>query len=214
MHSLEKSDKKKGLENNKILSEMVDRGKDLSMILDATAGNRTMWAHKNSDNIIYIDVEKKLEVPPTIFASCESTPFPDNFFDAIFYDPPHNWGGGVHYFSFPSKHERKEVFPNAGGIPTYYGWDKYKSRHALIRHIYNAQQEFRRVLKPDGLLFFKWNEMRVDIYRILSIFHDWYELMRLYIQDPSHTAGEHQTYWIILTQKHERIAQQSLEQWG
>lgn len=169
-----------------------------------------MWAHKHAPNIIYIDVERKLEVKPTIFASCEQTPFPNHTFDAIFYDPPHNWGGATHYFSFPSKRERKEVFPNASGVPTYYGWDKYKTRHALIRHIYNAQSEFKRILHPTGLLFLKWNEMRIPIHRILSVFHDWLELMRLYVNDPSHTAGQHQTYWVILTQRQERVAQQPL----
>jgi len=182
------------------------------MILDATAGNRTMWAYKHSDNIIYIDIEKRLEVPPTMFADYRCTPFPDNTFDAIFFDPPHNWGAAIHYFSFPSKAERREVFPNVKGIPTYYGWDKYKTRHTMVKSIYEAQKEFRRILKPDGLLYLKWNEMRISLDRILTAFTDWVELMRLYIQDPSHTAGEHQTYWVILCKKEGKTSQQPLLQ--
>lgn len=180
------------------------------MILDATAGNRTMWQHKRHPHIIYIDVEKKLEVKPTMWASNEHTPFPDELFDAIFYDPPHNWGGAIHYFSFPSKAERMEVFPNASGIPTYYGWDKFKTRNRLIKHIYNTQKEFRRILKPDGLLWFKWNEMRIALSRILGAFAEWQVLLTLYIEDPTHTAGHHQTYWICMCKKEGKTLQTPL----
>jgi len=182
------------------------------MILDATAGNRTMWEKKNVDNIVYIDIEKKLDVRPTIWASNEQTPFPDKTFDVIFYDPPHNWGASKYYFAFASARERKEFYPKASGVPTYYGWDKFKTRPKLIKHMYNAQKEFQRILKDDGILWFKWNEMRMLLNRVLTIFHDWHELMRLYINDPTHTAGEHQTYWICMCKKREKTAQQPLLQ--
>lgn len=180
------------------------------MILDANAGNRTMWQHKNSENIIYIDMERKLEVPPTMFCLNHQTPFQDKVFNAIFFDPPHNWGGAIHYFSFPSKAERKKVFPDATGIPTYYGWDKFKSRGGLVSNIFKAQLEFKRILKDDGLLYFKWNEMRITLNQILPAFSEWIVLMKLYINDPTHTAGEHQTYWVIMQKKVGKVAQQPL----
>jgi len=49
-----------------------------------------MWTHKNSKNIIYIDIEKQLWNKPTIYADCTQTPFKDKTFDAIFFDPPHD----------------------------------------------------------------------------------------------------------------------------
>lgn len=182
------------------------------MILDATAGNRTMWQIKKPTNIIFIDMEKKLEVKPDVFCDHRQLPFTDSCFDTIFYDPPHNWGGAIHYFSFPNKEERAKVFKDVGGTPTYYGWDKYKHRQALVASIYNTLTEFRRVLKEDGLLWFKWNEMRITINQILTVFHDWNELMRLYIDDPTHTAGKQQTYWVCLSKKKQKTAQQSLTQ--
>jgi len=63
------------------------------MILDATAGNRTMWKVKDAEGIIYIDMERRLMNKPTIFADNNTTPFLDKAFDTIFYDPPHKWGG-------------------------------------------------------------------------------------------------------------------------
>ena len=72
------------------------------MILDATAGNRTMWQTKQADGIIYIDMEKRLEVKPTIFCSNEQTPFRDNTFDNIFYDSPHTYGVYNRSFAQPN----------------------------------------------------------------------------------------------------------------
>ena len=181
------------------------------MILDATAGNRTMWSYKDSDQIIYIDIEKQLEIKPTIFASCESTPFKDKQFHTIFYDPPHTWRDKPFYYSFPSKQALRQVYPSHKGMPTYYGWDKYPSRLQLNAHIYRSQQEFQRILKDDGLLFFKWNEVSIPLRRILTVFHEWTEVMRLHIRDPMQTAGQHQTYWVILTKKPSKSKQTTLE---
>jgi len=59
------------------------------VILDATAGNRKMWRKKDYLDIIYLDIEKGLEVKPTIIADNTQTPFKDKTFHTIFYDPPH-----------------------------------------------------------------------------------------------------------------------------
>jgi len=180
------------------------------MILDATAGNRTMWECKNNPNVIYLDMEKRLEIKPTIFADHRQLPFKDEVFDTIFYDPPHYWGNAVHYFSFPNRELRQTVFPDTSGIPTYYGWDKYKTKSGLIKSIYQAQKEFWRVLKKDGLLWLKWNELAIELRKILAIFNRWRVMMTLYIQDPTHTAGKHQTYWVCLCKDLRKAAQTTL----
>jgi len=182
------------------------------MILDATAGNRTMWQIKQVDGIIYLDMERKLKNKPTIFADNTNTPFPAELFDTILYDPPHNWGGGDEPNPiYPSeiKKWKQEHQPFAF---TYYGWDKYKTRIGLIRHVYQAQKEFHRILKPDGLLWFKWNEMRIPLDRILACFDRWLELIRLRVDDPSHTAGAQQTFWVLFSKKIEETQQQQLTQ--
>jgi len=167
-----------------------------------------MWQIKQVDNIIYLDMERKLKNKPIIFADNTQTPFPAELFDTILYDPPHNWGGGDEpnpIYPGEIKKWKQEHQPFAF---TYYGWDKYKSRIGLIRHVYQAQKEFQRILKPDGLLWFKWNEMRIPLDRILACFTDWLELMRLYIADPTHTASQHQTFWVVFAKKRE-IKQQT-----
>jgi len=171
------------------------------MILDATAGNRTMWQWKDCPDILHIDMDNELEVKPDMLADNTQLPFLPQTFNTIFYDPPHTWGGHTHYFSFRNRAERAKVFPHCTGVPTYYGWDKYKTKDALINHLNRAAKEFRRVLKDDGLLWIKWNEMSMPLRTILVIFREWVELMRLYVHDPSHTAGQAQTYWILLTKE-------------
>lgn len=169
-----------------------------------------MWTHKNSDTIIYIDVEKRLEVKPTIFCSNEQTPFKDDTFDTIFYDPPHTWGVYHRSFSQPNLELQRKVFPKGTKLDPYYGWDKFSSRQKLIRHIYNAQEEFKRILKPDGLLLLKWNEMSISKPRVLSIFNNWMELIDMILSSVVHPMGGHRTYWIILQQKQEKVSQQPL----
>lgn len=168
------------------------------MILDATAGNRTMWITKDSENIIYIDSQKRLEVKPTIFCDNTRTPFPDKTFDTIFYDPPQGWGTYNSRHVYPKNTPEYRKILDRPGLPVYYGWEIYKTRRELVRHIYKAGEEFYRILKDDGLLWLKWNVMRIPLYRLLSIFSTWKLMLRIYVKSPSQTAGKHQTFWLSL----------------
>jgi len=183
---------------------------DRRMILDATAGNRTMWLYKNCPDIIYTDIEKKLKNKPTIYADNTNTPFLPQTFDTIFYDPPHNWGGGDEPNPVYPSEIKKWAQKHKPFAFTYYGWDKYKTRVALMAHVYHAQKEFMRILKDDGLLWFKWNEMRIPVDRILACFTDWVQLLTLRVDDVSHTAGKGQTFWICFTKKREKTQQSTL----
>jgi len=171
------------------------------MILDATAGNRTMYRTKNTEHIIYIDIEKKLEVKPTIFASNINTPFLDNTFATIIFDPPHGFGKGHPYYKYPDAKSFTEAWKGYGKIPRYYGWDKLRSGSHLTRYLYDAQKEFQRILKDDGLLWLKWNEVTMERYRIMPIFNDWDELLRIHQSLEETTAGKQRTYWICLCKK-------------
>ncbi len=177
------------------------------MILDATAGNRTMWKHKTSENIIYMDMETTLQVKPTIFCSSHCTSFRDKVFDTIFYDPPHTWGNKTHWHSYPYASKEYLDKYDDHSIPRYYGWDKYDSRGGLAIHIYKAGLEFRRILKDSGLLWLKWNEMSIDIGNILNMLSTWRVLLKLYVHAPTQTAGKHQTFWICLEKKKEKSRQ-------
>jgi len=171
------------------------------MILDATAGNRTMWRYKCSANIIYMDIERKLEVRPTIFADDRCLPFRDKQFDTIFFDPPHAWGSKGHYHVFPRR--SKDYFEtwHDRTIPRYYGWDRYKTKAQLMNYLFKTGAELWRVLKNDGLLWVKWNEMYLSLRTLLTLLTDWRELMQIYMKSPSQTASGHQTYWLCLEKK-------------
>lgn len=171
------------------------------MILDATAGNRTMWQQKNNQNIIYIDIEKTLTRKPTMFADNTLTPFLSQTFDTIFYDPPHSWDTKTGFFSFTTREEYNKMYKPKKSIPTYYGWDKYKTRRGLVAHVYRAQKEFQRILKHDGLLWLKWNEVEIPYLRIKGCFTDWHELLRIYVKSPRQSAGKGQSYWVCLCKK-------------
>jgi len=73
------------------------------MILDAGCGNRTMWKTKECEKIVYMDIERELEVKPSMFGSNKYAPFKDESFTHIFFDPPHGWGEGV------STHEERSL---------------------------------------------------------------------------------------------------------
>jgi hypothetical protein len=180
------------------------------MILDATAGNRTMWKHKNTENIIYIDIEKKLSCKPTIFADNTNTPFLSEIFDTIFYDPPHVIRGGEDlFFSHPDISKRVLTTMGLKGV-VFYGVGRYTTKQAFITHVYRAQKEFYRILKNGGLLWLKWNEVDISLNRILSIFADWHELLRIYVRSPLQTIGKAQTYWVCLTKEKREDSQTAL----
>ena len=180
------------------------------MILDATAGNRTMWQVKDISHIIYVDMERKLKNKPTLFADNTNLPFPNKTFDTIFYDPPHNWGGGDEPNPIYPSEIKKWAEKHKPFAFTYYGWDKYKTRVQLIRHVYMAQKEFYRVLKDDGILLFKWNEMRIPLDRILGAFDRWVQIMDLRVNDITHTASQHQTFWVLFVKEKGKTTQMTL----
>jgi len=171
-----------------------------------------MWRIKDDERIFYIDMELELEVRPTIFCDNTRTPFKDKQFDTIFYDPPHSWKQGEHWYTHPRR--SKEYFERYGdrSIPRYYGWDKYKNKSQLCAHIYKAQTEFIRILKDDGLLWLKWNEVAIELNKVLAYFIDWVELMRLDISARVHPSGEQSTYWVVMAKKQREDVQVDMTQ--
>lgn len=178
------------------------------MILDATAGNRTMWLYKDSENIIYIDMEKKLTVKPIIFCLNTNTPFSDGTFDTIFYDPPHFYNDKSSFYAIPDKETFMQKWKGYGEIPRYYGGDKYKTQTQLIRHVFDAQKEFQRILKFEGVLWLKWNETYITIHTILHLFDNWHEMLRIPVRLSNPNRTKKQTYWVCLC-RHKKKAVQS-----
>ncbi len=180
------------------------------MILDATAGNRTMWLTKDCEHIVYIDMETKLAVKPMIFCSNTNTPFLDGTFHDIFYDPPHFYNDTSSFYVIPDSETFLKKWQGYGTIPRYYGGDKYKTQIALLHHVFDAQKEFRRILTDDGLLWLKWNETYITIGTIMHLFEDWAELLRIKAKLSNPNRTQKQTYWICMCKKKKVVMQLSL----
>jgi hypothetical protein len=179
------------------------------MILDATAGNRSIYQYKKSENIIFIDIEKQLWTKPTMFADSRKLPFKDKTFHTVIFDPPHDWGGDPFDFTMGKFLKSRQWGRTKPYQFTYYGWDKYKHKAEIIKYIYESQKEFARVTTDTGLLIVKWCEVRFTIDRLSTILTEWRLLIEIPVHDPNHTYGQSQTYWLIMEKRKEK--QLSLE---
>lgn len=121
-------------------------------ILDMTCGSRSIWFNKNHLAAVYCDkreedVEinwgkqypglRKLHVHPDIVCDFTALPFPNESFSLVVFDPPHLTGA-------------KET-----------AWlvKKYGKLDSTWPHmLHDGFAEGMRVLKPDGVLIFKWSE--------------------------------------------------------
>ena len=163
-------------------------------ILDATAANRMMWKTNDHPGIMFIDVEKELEYVPDKFMDCTKTDFPDEYFNMILFDPPHNWGipKNKRLFSIPSNKVAQELF---GRNTCYYGLDKFNNKRQLVRFIYDAQEEFKRILNPYGCLWVKWSEYRIMVEAIEPLFRDWSMMMKIRLHKTA--VGKNDSWWIM-----------------
>ena len=133
---------------------MIKRDKK---ILDATYGSRSMWFDKKNPNTIYADKRREkhilcdgrtLEVSPDIQMDFTKMPFEDNKFSLVVFDPPH-----LHKLGKNAWMAKKYgvLFPN---------WET---------DIKAGFDECMRVLKPDGVLIFKWNQNQIKTNKIIQI---------------------------------------------
>ena len=162
------------------------------MMLDLTAGNRTMWTCKDSPYVVFLDVEAELAVPPTVIADSRYLPFRSEVFDIVFFDPPHAWG--------KRKWQGYHCSPrDAYGrhVTAYYGWDKYPTRGALLRYVYDTAREAARVTKPDAALWFKWCDLNSPLEAVLPLLVGWRPLLRIRSSD-ERKLSRAETWWVML----------------
>lgn len=126
-------------------------------ILDACCGSRMMWFDKQNPNTVYADVRTEthtlcdgrvLEVSPDIEMDFTDMAFADGTFSLVVFDPPHLVKLGEK--SWMAKKYGK-LFP---------GWED---------QIKAGFDECMRVLKPQGVLIFKWNENQIKINKIIEV---------------------------------------------
>lgn len=126
-------------------------------ILDATCGSRMIWFDKQHPDAIYMDNRELttilcdgriLNIRPDVIADFRDMPFPDNTFYLVVFDPPHLKKAG-----------------QTSWLAQKYGLlsDNWQDD---IKQGFN---ECMRVLKPNGVLIFKWNEEQVKLKEILEV---------------------------------------------
>ncbi len=126
-------------------------------ILDVCCGSRMFWFDKENKNTIFMDNReledtlcdgRKLEIKPNIVADFRHIPFDNNSFYLVVFDPPH----------------LKQIGENS------YMAKKYgKLTDNWTTDLKQGFNECMRVLKPSGILIFKWNEQQIKLKQILDI---------------------------------------------
>ena len=122
-----------------------------------------MWFQKNHPNAIYCDKRKEewegvfgtmqkqrhLVINPDVQCDFTDLPFEDNSFSLVAFDPPH-------IKNLSDNSWMKKAY---GSLDD--GWEQ------MLR---DGFKECMRVLKPDGVLVFKWSDISISTRKVINIF--------------------------------------------
>ena len=129
----------------------------LQPILDPCCGAKMMWFDKQNQRALFGDVRSEshtlcdgraLEIKPDLVMDFTALPFDDETFRLVVFDPPH-----LIYAGEKSWLRKK------------YGRLNAQWRESLKKGF----AECFRVLKPEGILIFKWNESQIKIKEVLAL---------------------------------------------
>lgn len=154
----------------------------MKQILDACCGGRMFWFDKNNPNTLFVDNrvvdphpvgkgrnQRMFSCQPDRVMDFRKLDLPDNSFSLVVFDPPHFVRAG-----------------NGSYMGQKYGKLDPKTWREDLRAGFS---ECFRVLKPNGVLIFKWNEYQI----LLS------EVLKLTPVQPlfGHPSGKRQeTHWV------------------
>lgn len=135
-------------------------------ILDVTCGSRSIWFDKNHPAAVYCDKrqetyknvwksngghsERECVVSPDVVCDFTDLPFDDDSFSLVVFDPPHLMRGN-----------------DTAWLVKKYG--RLDNNWPSMLH--DGFQECMRVLKPDGVLIFKWSEYDIpaaDVWKAIG----------------------------------------------
>ena len=130
----------------------------MKRVLDACCGSRMFYFDRHDPEVIFADnreVEttlcdgRSLVIKPDVNMDFRDMPFEDNSFKIVVFDPPHLIHAGTGSW----------LAKKYGILPTE--WQQYLKQ---------GFDECMRVLEPDGLLVFKWNEDQIKLADVLKAF--------------------------------------------
>jgi len=146
-------------------------------ILDATAGFRMMWSNKKHPNTVYLD--ERYECEPDIVGDFrELKQFTDETFRLIVFDPPHIIRGTQY---------------NSTGMLNDFGCLQPETWQVDLQ---KAFKELWRVLKPFGVLIFKWSTQQISTAKLKKFFPAeplFYQVTSNKRREKSHS--DYQTLW-------------------
>ena len=118
------------------------------------------WFDKQNSNVIFADKRTEshilcdgrvLEIKPDIELDFTNMPFEDNSFKLVVFDPPHLKKLG---------HNTWMAQKYGVLLPT---WET---------DIKGGFDECMRVVEPNGVLIFKWNEIQITLNQVLNVIKD------------------------------------------
>lgn len=121
-------------------------------------GGRMFWFDKNNSDVVFMDNRKFsdtlcdgriFEVNPDIVGDFRNIPYPDNSFHLVVFDPPHLIKVG----------EKSWIAKKYGRLSP----DTYKD------DLKQGFVECFRILNPNGVLVFKWNETDIKTNEIIKL---------------------------------------------
>ena len=136
---------------------------DLPPVLDACCGSRMFWFDRQDSRAVFVDKRRErhtlpdvsskggsreLVIDPDHQADFTDLPFPDEAFALVVFDPPHFERNGA-----------------TGWVGLKYGTLKGEWRDMLR----DGFAECFRVLRPEGVLIFKWCEDEIPVSQILAL---------------------------------------------
>lgn len=131
-------------------------------ILDMCCGSRMFYFDKSNPNVHFCDIRQGIythmdsgnkritEVKPNTIADFRNLPFEDNSFYQVIFDPPHLKYAGDNSW-----------------LKAKYGSLDRDNWEDDLKQGFN---EAFRVLKPNGTLIFKWNDIDIPLAKLKPLF--------------------------------------------
>ena len=157
-------------------SELILDG--ISM-LDMCCGSRMFWFDKQDERVVFIDKRREehilcdgrpLAITPDLIADFTALPFTDCTFSVVVFDPPH----------------LERVGPKGWQGKKYGKLDRSTWRDELRAGFAEAF----RVLRPHGVLIFKWNETQIPVRQIIALTDEKPAIWQ-------RTGKNDKTHWIV-----------------
>ena len=128
------------------------------LVLDPASGSRMFYFDKADQRVLFGDIRSEqhvlcdgraLDVNPDALMDFRDLPFDDSTFSVVIFDPPHLVRAG----------------PRSWQAAKYGRLDRDTWRDDLRAGF----AECFRVLRPEGVLIFKWNETQIPVSQILAL---------------------------------------------